>query len=107
MPVLLEVLHKPDSGPRYEALYAAVLEPLRRFPLTDAVAERALEMQRRLASRGAGLHRRGATDLLIAAVAEAHRDQGVVLWAFDDDFRIIAEATGQPVELETSAGTGR
>ena len=88
-------------------MYTGALGPLRRLPVTDAIAERALEVQRLLASRGAGLHRRGATDLLIAAVAEANREQGVVLWAFDDDFRIIAEATGQPVELEVSADPGR
>jgi predicted nucleic acid-binding protein len=104
--VLLEALHLPDSGARYEALYGGIYEPLRRLPLTDAVAERALEVQRLLAGRSHGLHRRKPVDFLVAAIAEAHRDEGVVLWAFDDDFRIIADATGQIVELETSAGPG-
>jgi len=106
VPVLLEALHKADTGARYETLLAGVFEPLRRLPVTEAVAERALQVQRQLAGRSHGLHRRAPTDFLIAAVAEAHRDEGVVLWAFDDDFRIIAEATGQPLELEASTGPG-
>ena len=107
VPVLLETLHRADSGPRYEAMLGQVLQPIRRLPLTDAAAERALAVQRLLAGRSHGLHRRGPNDLLIAAIAEAHRDEGVVLWAFDDDFRIIAAETGQPTELETSAGSAR
>ena len=33
--------------------------------------------------------------------AEQHDD--VVLWAFDRDYRVIADVTGQPTELESTS----
>lgn len=50
------------------------------------------------AARSDGAHRRAPVDFLVAAVAEQHHD--VVLWAFDRDYRVIADVTGQPTELE-------
>lgn len=100
VPVALEVMHRPDTSGKYERQYTDLLEPLDWLPLTDAAGERAMEVQRLLATQSDGAHRRPAIDFLIAAVAELRDD--VVLWAFDDDYAVIAGATGQAVEIETS-----
>jgi predicted nucleic acid-binding protein len=95
---MLEVMHRARSGDEYDGLFREVFAPLERLPLGDEVAERALEVQRRLAGVSEGSHRRPPVDFLIAAIAEAADD--VVLWAFDRDLRVIAEHTGQPHESE-------
>jgi hypothetical protein len=41
---------------------------------------------------------------MIAAIAELHDD--IVLWAFDNDYAVIAALTGQPAEIEASTGPG-
>ncbi len=62
------------------------------LPITEAIAERAREVQVLMA--GAGLHRAaGAFDLITAAVAEHH---GATLLHYDGDFEHIASVTGQP-----------
>jgi predicted nucleic acid-binding protein len=106
VPVVLEATHRSDTSAKYEALYTTHFEPLDWLPLTESASWRALDVQRALAARSDGCHRRSPVDLLIAAIAEEHQEDGVVLWAFDDDFRIISEETGQPVELELSTGPG-
>lgn len=106
MPVILEATHRADTSAKYEALYTNVFEPLDLLAITEAASWRALEVQRALAARSDGHHRRSPTDLLIAAIAEQHQGDDVVLWAFDDDYRIICEETGQPLELEVSTGPG-
>jgi predicted nucleic acid-binding protein len=73
------------------------------LPISEAVAERAREVQVRMAARG---HHRaaGVIDLLTAAVAEHH---GAVLLHYDADFEHIAASTGQPhawVVLRGSVG---
>jgi predicted nucleic acid-binding protein len=62
------------------------------LPINEAIADRAREVQRRMAARG---HHRaaGVIDLLTAAVAEYY---GAVILHYDADFEHIAEATGQP-----------
>lgn len=56
--------------------------------------DRAAEVQATLAARG--LHRAPSIpDLLIAAVAEL---AGLTVLHLDEDFELIAEITGQPVE---------
>ena len=62
------------------------------LPISEAIAERAREVQVRMAARG---HHRaaGVIDLLTAAVAEHH---GAVLLHYDADFEHIAVSTGQP-----------
>jgi len=62
------------------------------LPITEAIAERAREVQLRMAARG---HHRaaGVTDLLTAAVAEQH---DAVILHYDADFEHIAATTGQP-----------
>lgn len=62
--------------------------------LTPAIEERAVEVQTLLADRGQ--HRAPAIpDLLIAATAEL---AGLVVLHLDQDFELIAEITGQPIE---------
>lgn len=62
------------------------------LPINETIAERAREVQLRMAKTG---HHRaaGIVDLLTAAVAEFH---GAVLLHYDADFEHIATVTGQP-----------
>lgn len=62
------------------------------LPFNEAIAERAREVQRRMAARG---HHRaaGVIDLLTAAVADHY---GAVILHYDADFEHIADTTGQP-----------
>jgi predicted nucleic acid-binding protein len=61
------------------------------LPLTESVAERACEVQSRLAARG--LHRAShVLSLMAAAVAEQH---GAVMLHYNADFEVIAAVTGQ------------
>ncbi len=62
------------------------------LPISEMIAERAREVQVRMAARG---HHRaaGVLDLLTAAVAEHH---GAVVLHYDGDFEHIAAVTGQP-----------
>lgn len=61
------------------------------LPISESIAERAREVQVRMAARG---HHRaaGVIDLLTAAVAEYHR---AVILHYDADFEHIAATTGQ------------
>jgi predicted nucleic acid-binding protein len=70
---------------RRRALYVTL-------PVNEAIAERAREVQVRMAARG---HHRaaGVVDLLTAAVAEHH---GAVVLHYDADFEHVAASTGQP-----------
>jgi len=60
--------------------------------ISEAIAERARDVQVRMAVRG---HHRaaGVVDLLTAAVAEHH---GAVILHYDADFEHVAATTGQP-----------
>jgi predicted nucleic acid-binding protein len=62
------------------------------LPMTEVIAERARDVQVRMAARG---HHRaaGVIDLITAAVAEHH---GAVILHYDADFEHIAAVTGQP-----------
>jgi predicted nucleic acid-binding protein len=62
------------------------------LPITEVIAERARDVQGRMAARGQ--HRAaGVVDLLTAAVAEHH---GAIVLHYDADFEHIAATTGQP-----------
>ena len=62
------------------------------LPVSEVIAERAREVQVRMAARGQ--HRAaGVIDLITAAVAEHH---GAVILHYDADFENIAAITGQP-----------
>jgi len=71
------------------------------LPISEAVAERAREVQVRMAARG---HHRaaGVIDLLTAAVAEHH---GAVILHYDADFEYISATTGQPQAWIVPRGT--
>jgi len=104
VPVALEVMHRPDTSAKYRQQFEALLEPLAWLTLTESAGSRAMEIQRQLAAQSTGGHRRPPADFLIAAIAE--ENDGVILWAFDNDYAVIAAFTGQPVELEQSTGPG-
>lgn len=105
VPVILEAMHRPETTARYEESFDQFFAPLERMPLESSSIERALEVQRELASASDGNHRRPAIDFLIAAAAEAAGPE-VVLWCFDRDLKVICEHTGQPCEAENSTGPG-
>lgn len=71
------------------------------LPISEVIAERAREVQVRMAARG---HHRaaGVIDLLTAAVAEHH---GAVVLHYDGDFECIAAVTGQPHTWIVPRGT--
>jgi hypothetical protein len=71
------------------------------LPITEAIAERARDVQVRMAARG---HHRaaGVIDLLTAAVAEQHN---AVILHYDADFEHIAAITGQPQLWVAPRGT--
>ena len=64
------------------------------LPISEAVMDRALEVQRLLAARSGNGHRRPIPDLIIAAAAEQH---GAEVLHVDSDYDLIAEVTGQPM----------
>ena len=71
------------------------------LPISEVMADRARDIQVRMAARG---HHRaaGVIDLLTAAVAEHH---GAVILHYDADFEHIAAATGQPHAWVAPRGT--
>jgi hypothetical protein len=71
------------------------------LPISEMIAERARDVQVRMAARG---HHRaaGVIDLLTAAVAEHH---GAVVLHYDSDFEHIAAVTGQPQTWIVPRGT--
>lgn len=71
------------------------------LPISEVIADRARDVQVRMAARG---HHRaaGVIDLLTAAVAEYH---GAVMLHYDADFEHIAAATGQPHAWIAPRGT--
>jgi predicted nucleic acid-binding protein len=71
------------------------------LPVSEVIADRARDVQVRMAARG---HHRaaGVIDLLTAAVAEHH---GAVILHYDADFEHIAATTGQPHRWIVPRGT--
>ena len=71
------------------------------LPISEVMADRARDVQVRMAARG---HHRaaGVIDLLTAAVAEHH---GAVILHYDADFEHIAATTGQPHTWIVPRGT--
>lgn len=71
------------------------------LPISEVIAERARDVQLRMAARG---HHRaaGVIDLLTAAVAEHH---GAVVLHCDADFEHVAATTGQPHAWIVPRGT--
>lgn len=98
--VALELLYSARNTRDYEARWVDLRE-LPWLRLTEAVATRALDIQRRLAATGQ--HRRPIPDLLVAATALEH---GATVLHYDHDFDLIAAATGLSARWVIPAGTG-
>jgi predicted nucleic acid-binding protein len=71
------------------------------LPITEVIAQRARDVQVRMAAPG---HHRsaGVIDLLTAAVAEYH---GAVVLHYDADFEHVAAVTGQAHKWIVPRGT--
>jgi predicted nucleic acid-binding protein len=100
--VVLESLHRGRTGEECAFMWQTFFSLLPSFPITERAGIRAMQVQTQLADLGHGNHRRPAADFLLAAAAEAAGD-GVTLWFYDKDLRIICRHTGQPHEAETRA----
>ncbi len=99
--VALELLYSARNADDYEARWDD-LGALPWLRLTEAVAARALDIQRQLA--GIGQHRRPIPDLLVAATALEH---DATVLHYDHDFDLIAGSTGLSARWIIPAGTGR
>ena len=92
----LEAGYSARSGPQLRAGFQR--PPLSSMPveyLTPAIEDRAVEVLTLLADRGQ--HRAPSIpDLIIAATAEL---AGLTVLHLDQDFDLIADITGQPMEL--------
>ncbi len=105
VPVALEVMHRAETSVQYDEVFASLLGAVRWLELDQRASRRSLEVQRQLAERSHGNHRRPAVDYLVAAVGELAGDD-VVTWFFDKDFSVICAHTGQRFEAESSTGPG-
>ena len=96
----LELLYSARTGADHQAILID-RQFLPRVPCHDSAFDRAIEVQGELADQGR--HRGvGIEDLIIAAAAEA---AGLTVLHYDDDFDVIAEVTGQPMEWVVAPGT--
>jgi len=90
----VEVLHSARTAADWTAIRDERSLGFERLDLTQAVFDRAIEVQGLLAS--AGRHRAPSIpDLVVAACAELH---DVTVLHHDKDFDLIAEVTGQSSE---------
>jgi predicted nucleic acid-binding protein len=95
----LEVGYSARNAPEWDNLMAA-LDAFEPIETTAAHVQRALQVQRLLASKSQ--RGRKIPDLLIAAAAE---ELGATVLHFDADFDRIASVTGQRCEWVVRAGT--
>jgi predicted nucleic acid-binding protein len=96
----LELLYSASSPGVYATL-ASVLRSLPRVAVTEAVLDRALEVQARLAERSQ--HRAvPLPDLIVAACAETAE---LTVLHYDADYDRIAEITGQPTRWVLPRGS--
>jgi predicted nucleic acid-binding protein len=96
----LELLYSASSPGVYRQL-ATALRALPRVPVTDAVLDRALEVQAHLAKRSQ--HRAvPLPDLIVAACAEG---ADLTVLHYDADYDRIAEVTGQPMRWVLPRGS--
>jgi predicted nucleic acid-binding protein len=97
----LEILYSTRTGKEHEH-FRSQRAAFEYFPLTDEIAQRAIEVQGLLAVRSQ--HRSvSIPDLLIAATAERYT---LTVLHYDGDYERIAKLTGQPVEWVVPAGSG-
>jgi predicted nucleic acid-binding protein len=96
----LEILFSARTGAQH-AHFWRQRKAFEYFPLTDEIAQRAVEVQGLLANRAQ--HRAvSIPDLLVAATAERF---SLIVLHYDRDYERVAEITGQPTEWIVPAGT--
>lgn len=95
----LEILYSARSFADYRNLLAE-RRALRSYAITEAVTDRAIEVQYQLAR--VGRHRIPLPDLLIAAVAEINY---LTVIHYDADFDRIAAVTKQPCQWVVARGS--
>lgn len=96
----LEVLYSTRNRDEHTRARARRKLAYRNVELTEAIFERAIEVQGLLAARGQ--HRLPIPDLIIAAAAEAAR---LTVLHYDADFEIIAAVTRQRMEWVAPQGS--
>ncbi len=96
----LEVLYSTRNQTEHARVRARRKLAYRRVELNEAIFERAIYVQGRLA--GLGRHRLPIPDLIIAAAAEAG---GLTVLHYDADFDAIAAVTGQKMEWVAPRGS--
>lgn len=96
----LDVLYSARTGAEHSH-FRTQREAFEYFPMTDEIAQRAVEVQGLLAQQAQ--HRSvSIPDLLIAATAERH---GLTVLHYDGDYDRIAGITGQTTEWIVPRGT--
>ena len=96
----LEVLYSTRNPEEHSRVRARRALAYRKVDLTEAVFNRAIDVQGLLAHRGR--HRLPIPDLIIAAAAEAAR---MTVLHYDADFDAIAAVTGQDTEWVAPRGS--
>ena len=96
----LEVLYSTRNRKEHSRVRARRALAYRKVDLTEAVFNRAIDVQGLLAGRGR--HRLPIPDLIIAAAAEAAR---MTVLHYDADFDTIAAVTGQDMEWVVPKGS--
>lgn len=96
----LELLYSARDPKTYQQL-AIALQGMPRVAVTEAVMDRALDVQARLAKNSQ--HRAvPLPDLIIAACAEAN---GLIVLHYDSDYELIAKITQQPIQWVVPRGS--
>lgn len=97
----LEILYSARTSAEYELWYSDRRVGYHSLPLTPAIGDRAVAVQRLLATSGrhCGV---SLPDLLIAACAEAN---GYTVLHYDADYDLVAEVTQQSMEWIVPRGS--
>jgi predicted nucleic acid-binding protein len=96
----LEVLFSARNAGEHERIRQRRSLAYHRVPITEAILQRAIDIQAELARSGS--HRVPIPDLIIAAAAE---DAGLTLLHYDQDYDLIASITCQPAEWAVPRGS--
>lgn len=96
----LEVLFSARNLNEYRKIRLRRDMAYHRVPLTEAIFQRAIDVQAELARTGR--HRVPIPDLVIAAASES---ASLTVLHYDGDFDTIHEVTGQPVEWVVERGS--
>ncbi len=99
--VELEVLYSTRSGPEWTEVRKDRRAAYPTVPITEAVCQRAIEVQGELWTTGR-VRAGGIADLLIAAAAEAAQ---ITVLHYDADFDQIRAVTGQACEWVVPRGS--